>query len=243
MKNFSLLFLLISFTLYSTAQTTQPDTAIEKNYYGTINKTLKVVLQLKNKNGAIHGFYFYEKKGIDIKLTGKQNGNKISLFELDYLDKPVAQINGEIVNNELKGEWKSISSGKAFPVLLIETTQQPEALPDSIAGNYLIKPDDDGTIVTEKCPIQFRITKSKGEYIYLLQTDKRKVTGKVHFSRPTDEKSIYIIFEGLQCAEGCSYIEGMLSENEIVIQNYGNAMNEYLRLKECGEKYITLSRE
>ncbi|MFT3702024.1 MAG: hypothetical protein QM802_06630 [Agriterribacter sp.] len=240
MKRFPVLLLVVLFALHVTAQ----NAGVEKNYYGAINKTLKVVLQIKNTNGTISGFYFYEKKGIDIKLTGKQDGNKISLFELDYLAKPVAEINGEILKNELRGQWKSIASGKTFPIQVTETNHQIEPLHDSIAGNYIIKADDDnGTTNTERCPVQFRITKSKGEYFYLLQTDTRKVNGKVHFSRPIDEKSIYIIFEGLLCAEGCSYVEGMLSENEIVIQNYGNAMNEYLRFKECGEKYITLSKE
>ncbi len=32
-------------------------------------------------------------------------------------------------------------------------------------------------------------------------------------------------------------IEGLLKSDEIVIQNYGNSMNYYVKLHECSEKY------
>ena len=37
-------------------------------------------------------------------------------------------------------------------------------------------------------------------------------------------------------------ISGELNENEIIIQNYGNAMNYYMKLGECDVKYLYLIR-
>jgi hypothetical protein len=37
-------------------------------------------------------------------------------------------------------------------------------------------------------------------------------------------------------------IDGLFSEKEITIQNYGNAMNYYVKLDDCGEKYIHFNK-
>jgi hypothetical protein len=37
-------------------------------------------------------------------------------------------------------------------------------------------------------------------------------------------------------------VSGLFNNDTIVIQNYGNAMNQYIVFSECGTKYIELVR-
>jgi hypothetical protein len=121
----------------------------------------------------------------------------------------------------------------------------------------------EGTYKTTECDISVEITKEDGGYRYFLKTNDRKVKGKASFS--TDESGgKYLVFEGIKWDEyegdisneeetdyisdskpqpelevpvgiGASYVKDTLT-----IQNYGNAMNSYTKISECGEKYIQL---
>ncbi len=56
---------------------------------------------------------------------------------------------------------------------------------------------------------------------------KNKQKGKVHFTK--DENYTYIHLDKL---------EGVYSNDTITFQNYGNSLNNYIRLKECESKYL-----
>lgn len=89
-----------------------------------------------------------------------------------------------------------------------------------IEGNYI------GTIqndCTEK--IIINIYPKKKQLYYLISINKQK--GKVHFTK--DENYTYIHLDKL---------EGVYSNDSITFQNYGNSLNNYLRFKECGSKYL-----
>ncbi len=124
----------------------------------------------------------------------------------------------------------------------------------------------EGTYYDEMCGLTLMISKAQGEYYYEYISDERKVDGKVRLSTNEDQ---YFILENMEYAE--DYFDVSLAEDneekqkeydrlkkigkrqvgidcyyddeEIVIQNYGNAMNYYVKLYDCGEKYIHLIKQ
>lgn len=214
-----------------------------RNYTGLLKSNIKTFFQLSFNSGNISGTYFYETKGIDIKLTGTQNGDSLEMYELDDAGKRTARMYGKLQGKTFTGKWQSLVSKTILPLTLQQTTNQAAALPSVIEGTYITAAVDEETGDSGRCVISIIITHEKGDYYYRLQSDKRKVQGKVHFYRSQDEKNPYIIFEGLTCDEGCTKTEGLFYENTIAIQNYGNAMNEYTKLGECDRKYVYLQKQ
>jgi hypothetical protein len=230
----------------------------EKNYVGTLNKTINVIFHLKNINGELSGYYFYSNKGIDIKLKGKILNNHIILYEFNYLDNKVAEIKLEFKGQKLIGEWLNSKTNKSFKIDLQETEKKITDLPKNIEGIYRTV-NEEGE--TETCNLIIKLTKKNGEYYYNFKSVSRNLNGKVSFSRNIDNDEIYITLEGIEWAEYSgdvsnqddeNYeekelelpigIDGSFAENEIIIQNSGNAMNYYVKLNDCGVKYIHLKK-
>lgn len=124
----------------------------------------------------------------------------------------------------------------------------------------------EGIYKTAECDISVEITKGKDGYQYFLKTNLRKVKGKATFStNESGEK--YLVLEGIKWDE----YEGDISNEEesdsladskpkpeleipigidasyakdtLTIQNYGNSMNSYTKISECGLKYIQLVKK
>lgn len=110
-----------------------------------------------------------------------------------------------------------------------------------------------------QCKLSIDITKIKNEYLYNFNSKSRKFEGKVTFSRSLEEHLVYINFIGIKWAEDHgdvtneantnrpngdlpAVVQGLLDDGEIIIQNYGNAMNHYLKIGECDFKYIDLKK-
>jgi len=138
-------------------------------------------------------------------------------------------------------------------------TIRTEKNQESIAGVYKTQTDPDNT---GECDISLEITNAKEGYLYFLQTKLRKLKGKATFtSNESGEK--YLVLEGIKWDE----YEGDISNEEndsitdskpkaeleipvgidasylkdtLTIQNYGNSMNSYTKISECGRKYIQL---
>ncbi|MFC4817020.1 hypothetical protein [Flavobacterium sp. GCM10023249] len=228
----------------------------EQNYIGTINKKLNVVFHIKNSNGLLEGFYYYEKIGVDIKLIGKQTGNTMALYELDYQNNKVAQIKAEIHSKSISGQWTNLKTNQTFALHLSLTSKPIPVLPKKLEGIYIPETKEN------QCNISFHVTKVKGDYRYQFQSDSRNKSGAVTFYRSLDENAVYIIFKGIKWAENLGdvsneedvvdskrkeiklpdEIEGLLSEEEITIQNTGNAMNYYVKLYDCDQKFIHLQK-
>jgi len=146
------------------------------------------------------------------------------------------------------------SDKKKEPILLKEEKQKTE--------NPVVKKNNDyieGIYKSSECEFSVEITKSATGYVYLLKTNARKVKGKANFST-NDSGEKYIVFEGIKWDE----YEGDISNEDetdsiprkeieipvgidasyvkdtLTIQNYGNAMNYYTKISECGSKYIQL---
>lgn len=67
--------------------------------------------------------------------------------------------------------------------------------------------------------------------------DKTKVIAAGNVSAESDEKTGEI--KNITMGE----IGGLYEGDKIVIQNYGNAMNEYEHFTQCGDKYLEFTRQ
>ena len=245
----SILLLIIFFTSVKIWPENNPGSNIniKKNYRGFINNKLEVVFHLEIKKDIISGFYYYENIGIDIKLKGKIINDTYEIYEFDYKNNKSAFIKGKSNNSFFTGEWKSLSTKKIFPIELKEIEFNVISLPESICGKYQSDEEQGG------CPMDLFISNNKGDLNYILTIVNESYKGKISISRELEIENtkIYIRLEGIKWAEykgdisnnksidediqGCPVgIEGLLNENEIIIQNYGNAMNYYVKFKECG---------
>jgi len=124
---------------------------------------------------------------------------------------------------------------------------------DSISGTYNSK--------TEDCNISLIISKNQKDYHYIFTTKNRTLKGKAIFSQNSSGEK-FISLEGIKWDE----YEGDISNEEndsipakelkipvgidalyvkdtLTIQNYGNAMNSYTKISECGLKYIQLIKK
>jgi len=129
------------------------------------------------------------------------------------------------------------------------------------------KDEIEGIYTSEECDIYLKITKDKNGYVYFLKTSARKVNGKAVFAKQESGEN-YLTLEGLKWddyegdisneEENDSISESKTPAKEIeipigidayyvkdtlTIQNYGNAMNSYTKLSECGLKFIQLIKK
>ncbi len=227
----------------------------QRNYSGKIGDKLNVEFHIENLNGSISGFYYYEKIGIDIKIIGRQHEQTLNLYELDFKNDTIAFLNGTITDSIISGVWINAMSKKSYPLLLNETRNKLKPLPPDIAGKY----------IDSNCNLILKISKVKGEYYYIYTSTQRTLKGKVTFSRGSEN---YLILQGIEYSEDYfdvalpeenelsrQYeelrkrgernvgIDCYLDSDELIIQNYGNAMAYYVKLGECDEKYIHLIKQ
>jgi hypothetical protein len=94
---------------------------------------------------------------------------------------------------------------------------------DKLIGKYSI--DD-------TCKVTIEITKINGKYLYELKGRKINKKGELVVNR--GKKETYLHFDDLS---------GLLeSDSLIVMQNYGNSMNQYLNIAECDIKYLNFAK-
>jgi len=227
----------------------------KRNYTGILGRNLKVSFQIKNNNGQITGFYFYQKIGVDIKIVGELKGQVLNVYELDHNNDTTAVIKATVCDSIINGEWINAKSKKRYPLKLTETSHEIIPLPEQIEGQYK----------SNGCNLTLIISQVKGIYSYRFISKIRSLKGNISFSRGSEN---YMILEGIEFAEdyfdvalpddselSAHYeemkkegvrrvgIDCFLDEEQIIIQNYGNAMNYYVKLRDCGEKYIHLMKE
>lgn len=126
----------------------------------------------------------------------------------------------------------------------------------NIAGYYVDDEDANN-------PIELKILLTTNNiYIYELNTGSRNLKGTVHFS-VAENNERYLILDGIKWeywmskkegtgekdewierpeSELPDEIEAYIGENELVIQNYGNSTNNYLKFGDINKKYIQLKK-
>ncbi|SCY77785.1 hypothetical protein SAMN02927916_3332 [Flavobacterium anhuiense] len=91
-----------------------------------------------------------------------------------------------------------------------------------IAGIYVLTS-------CENSRFKIKIEKKAGEYSFLI-FDRNKIISKGKVGKHNEDDTLYLNF---------GKIDGIYDTDTIQIQNYGNAMNEYVHFTQCGEKYLT----
>jgi len=89
---------------------------------------------------------------------------------------------------------------------------------------------------SEACNIVITIKKVKSGYAYAIDGTGVKSTGKLAIVK--DESETYLVFTGTKRSGDKTAIEGLYTGGKILIQNYGNSMNQYVCFKKCGDKFL-----
>lgn len=179
---------------------------------------------------------------------------------MNYTYKIAVIICSTLLISSCKKTESTIEKNNSETKITIKTNQDKE----SIEGFYETQPDPDHT---NDCETSVDITKTKNGYSYLLKTKLRKLKGIASISTNESGEKI-IVLKGIEWYE----YEGDISREEdndsitnsetdskpleipvgigaryakdtLTIQNYGNAMNSYTKISECGRKYIQLIKK
>jgi hypothetical protein len=100
-------------------------------------------------------------------------------------------------------------------------------------------PDYSGVYKTSAesaCQLSITITKQGQDFNYQLAYNNKTYTGKVIIE--DQEGTIYFSFDGKIEENEAKSVGGQFIDGKIMIQNYGNAMNEFQLFKSCDEKYL-----
>jgi len=98
------------------------------------------------------------------------------------------------------------------------------------AGTYAVT---DTTI----CPLSIAVAQQGSHYTYTYQGTR----GRVEIVN--DVAETYFTFIGLKGQEPEEDITAAWQDSVLLIQNYGNSMNEYTRFASCDAKYLELYRQ
>ena len=75
---------------------------------------------------------------------------------------------------------------------------------------------------------------------YTVKTRTKSISGAIEVVKEDNE--IYLLFKNWLGDDPEIDIEGRYENQAIHIQNYGNEMNSYTRISECGNKYLQLKK-
>jgi hypothetical protein len=140
--------------------------------------------------------------------------------------------------------------------VFLDTVKRAESA-KQIEGTYVVinGPDESG-----KCTMTIIIEKASGGYTYKFSTESRSLSGELSVEATEGKDGYYINLEGIEWSEYEGALDdegeakakepldlpiginGVIIDNEITIQNTGNSMNYYVKLEDCGKKYIRLRK-
>ncbi|MCB9222728.1 MAG: hypothetical protein H6582_01020 [Crocinitomicaceae bacterium] len=186
-----------------------------------------------------------KKKSMDIEITDEND-------EYPFYDS--LAINNQTLKVWINGKQKNLDLKTIYP-LDLTTTQK--SMFDKIEGTYF----------DEICNLTIEISVFGDEYFYKYSSNERKMEGKVSFPNAQEP---YLILGGIEFAEDyfdislpedddekrkeferlkkidkrtvgieCFY-DASEDQEQLIIQNYGNAMVYYVKLYDCGQKYVHL---
>ena len=111
------------------------------------------------------------------------------------------------------------------------------------------------------CKISLSLFYENNVLKYQMETSSRELSGNAELTPNEEQDGYYITFKNIEWSEYLGNIdqedeensnedlplpqdiEGVLDEDGITIQNTGNAMNYYVKLRECDAKYIHLVKD
>lgn len=114
------------------------------------------------------------------------------------------------------------------PAARIPTMPQPRYV-----GTYAVRDSTD-------CPLSITVTRQGPDYLF--SCSNGSITrGKVEVSQEAD--ATYFTFVGLKGDDPEEDVPALWQDTVLLIQNYGNSMNEYTRFSNCEAKYLELYRQ
>lgn len=131
------------------------------------------------------------------------------------------------------------------------TTSKKDTIPFNILGTYIYEDN------VAQCKIELTLFYKNQQLHYKMQTNTRTFTSTAVTSKEQDR--YYITFHNIKWSENLGYIDpdgntpiknlplpteimASFRNDEITFQNYGNAENHYMILKECDTKFIHLEK-
>jgi hypothetical protein len=96
------------------------------------------------------------------------------------------------------------------------------------------------TSAESACQLSITITKQGQDYNYQLTYNSKTYTGKMIIEK--QENEIYFSMDGKIEENEAKSVGGQFIDGKIMIQNYGNAMNEFQLFKTCDEKYLEFKK-
>lgn len=108
------------------------------------------------------------------------------------------------------------------------------------------RPKLEGIYKNTSCKISIRLRATKQGFSYHLITPKRNVMGTALISHHNKQYTVQLKDANMDEPSELrsnNYISFSLSEDTITLQNTGNAMNYYVQLQECDEKYIVMVKQ
>jgi hypothetical protein len=122
----------------------------------------------------------------------------------------------------------SATSTASVPAVATNPASHP-AKP-TYAGTYTVQD-------TAVCAVSITIIEQAGGYRF----EAGNAHGQVQVIR--QETDTYLVFKGLKGGDPADDVEAAWQDSMLVIQNYGNSMNQYLRFAQCDAKYLELLRQ
>jgi hypothetical protein len=114
----------------------------------------------------------------------------------------------------------------------ISTTIKQTNLPD-YSGVYKTSADS-------PCNLFITITKQGNDFNYQLAYNNKTYKGKLIIE--DKEGTTFFSFDGKIEDNKPKSVEGQFVDGKIMIQNYGNAMNEFQFFKACDDKYLEFKK-
>jgi hypothetical protein len=131
--------------------------------------------------------------------------------------------------------------------ILVNNTQEDNSNKNNTATKIEME-NIEGHYVNYDDSINLIIIKDDNGYKYKIVTPNRNLEGKINISDDLE----YFILDGIQWAsweideipqELPESVSVYIDENDLIIQNYGNSMNNYVIFDDIGEKYINLTKK
>jgi hypothetical protein len=124
------------------------------------------------------------------------------------------------------------------------TENAESTLQDSMSNsNQPVGPDYSGIYkVNEEnsCQLSISITKDGQNYKYRILGDKLDCWGNLIVENVDGD--LYFTFDGQIAENKPKTVSAKFVDGSIIIQNYGNSMNEYNYFKQCEEKYLEFKK-
>jgi len=91
------------------------------------------------------------------------------------------------------------------------------------------------------CQLTIAITKENQNFNYQIKGENLDCTGKLIIE--DFEGEIYFTFDGQIAENAPKVVSAKFVDNSIMVQNYGNSMNEYNYFKQCEEKFLEFKKQ